>query len=250
MHFTAYAAPDTPEEVVSLLENRKNRIAAGNLWLRLSSNRGHTMIDLKNLGWDRIEEEAHSFLIGACVSLHMLETHEGLNRMCGNLFAKGLRSIVGVQLRNAATLGGCVYMRAGFSDLLTMLLPLNASVLLYPEEEIPLKDYIQLQPRRELLRGVRIPKQNLRMAYRSIRNTAGNLPILNCCVASSETGLFAAIGARPGRAVLSGGTGETPEGLLEKVAALRYSTNDAASADYRRHLAKVLTERCLREIGL
>lgn len=248
MKFNSYAAPASPDEVVALLEKRNNRIVAGNLWLRLSRCAGGTQIDLKNLGWDQIEETDDAYLIGASVTLHMLETHPGLNKMTGDLFAEGLRDIVGVQFRNAATVGGSLYMRAGFSDLLTMLLPLDATVLLYPEKEIPLAEYARLTPAGELIRGVRIPKQEVRVAYRALRNTAGNVPVLTCAVATRGGALYAAIGARPLRAELIGGSDESPESLTEKLALLTYGTNRAASEAYRRHVAGVLFSRCVTEI--
>ncbi|MCQ2458272.1 MAG: FAD binding domain-containing protein [Clostridia bacterium] len=248
MLFSSYAAPASPDEVIALLGKRNNRIAAGNLWLRMSRRTGGTMIDLKNLGWDQIEETDDAYLIGASVTLHMLETHPGLNAMTGNLFADAFRAIVGVQFRNAATVGGSLYMRAGFSDLLTALLPLNAAVLLYPEKEIPLAEYARLAPAGELIRGVRIPKQEVRVAYRALRNTAGSVPVLTCAVAARGSALYAAIGARPMRAELIGGPGEAPESLAAELTRLTYGTNRAASEAYRRHVAGVLFARCAGEI--
>ena len=248
MLFSSYAAPASPDEVAALLSKRSNRIVAGNLWLRLSRRAGGTMIDLKNLGWDRIEETDDAYLIGASVTLHSLETHPGLNAMTGNLFADGLRAIVGVQFRNAATVGGSLYMRAGFSDLLTILLPLDATVLLYPEKEVPLAEYARLTPAGELIRGVRIPKQKVRVAYRALRNTTGSVPVLTCAVAARGGALYAALGARPMRAELIGGPGESAESLAVKLTHLTYGTNRAASEAYRRHVAGVLFSRCAAEI--
>ncbi|MBO2517460.1 MAG: hypothetical protein CW338_09380 [Clostridiales bacterium] len=247
MNFTDYAAPGTPDEVLELLKKKQNRIAAGNLWLRLSGRSGGTMIDLKNLGWDRIEETEDAYIIGASVSLRALELHEGLNRMTGGLFAKALKDIVGVQFRNAATVGGSLSMRAGFSDVLTLLLPLDAAVLLYPEKEIPLEDFAAAAPGRELIRGVRIPKQKIRIAYRAIRNTAGNVPVLTCAAARRDGMLCAAIGARPRKAQLVRAGNGDPQDLLKKALELPFGTNAAATEHYRRHLAKVLLERCLKE---
>ncbi|MDO5435062.1 MAG: FAD binding domain-containing protein [Clostridia bacterium] len=248
MLFNAYTAPAAPDEVITLLGKQNNRIVAGNLWLRMSRRTGGTMIDLKNLGWDRIEETPDAYLIGASVTLHALETHPGLNAMTGDLFANGFRAVVGVQFRNAATVGGSLYMRAGFSDLLTMLLPLDASVLLYPEREIPLTEYARLAPAGELIRGVRIPKQETRIAYRALRNTSGSVPVLTCAAAVRNGCLCAAVGARPMRAVLLGGPGETKESLAAGVAELTYGTNRAASEAYRRHVAGVLFSRCIADI--
>ena len=247
MKFTNYVAADTPQEALALLGEGRSRIVGGNLWLRMSNLSGKTMIDLKKLGWDKIEEQADSYVIGAGVTLRQLETHPGLNEMTGGLFAKALRDIVGVQFRNAATVGGSLYMRAGFSDVLTMLLPLDGRVLLYPPDmEIPLQLYAEFRPGRELVRGIRVPKQPLRISYQSVRNTSGNVPVLTCCCCRKDGKLQAAIGARPHRAVMLESL--TGEKLAQKADALDYGTNAAASGAYRRHLAKVLLARCLQEI--
>ena len=246
MYFTNYAAPKTPQEALALLEKKRNRVVGGNLWLKMSSLTGETMVDLTQLGWDKIEETEESYLIGAMVSLRQLELHEGLNRMTGGLFASAFRPIVGVQFRNAATVGGSLSMRSGFSEVLTAFLPLQATVLLEPGEEIPLVEYAMRKPGRELIRGIRIPRQALSCAYQAIRNTSGNLPLLTCCVAADPRGFSAAIGARPHRAKLL--HGETAEELMEQALALDYGTNAAATGTYRRHLAQVLLSRCLENV--
>lgn len=45
---------------------------------------------------------------------------------------ESLRHIVGVQFRNLATVGGSLWGRFGFSDVLTLLLALDAQVELPP----------------------------------------------------------------------------------------------------------------------
>ena len=48
-------------------------------------------------------------------SLRTLETHPALNAWCQNMLCDSVKDIVGVQLRNMATLGGSLYSRFGFS---------------------------------------------------------------------------------------------------------------------------------------
>ncbi len=57
--------------------------------------------------------------MAVCAVLRQLETHEGLNRYLMVCFRECTRNIVGVQMRNCATVGGSIFARFGFSDILT-----------------------------------------------------------------------------------------------------------------------------------
>lgn len=52
-------------------------------------------------------------------TLRDIEMHEGLNKEFQNLFKEAVRHIVGVQFRNCATVGGSIFPKLGFSDVLT-----------------------------------------------------------------------------------------------------------------------------------
>lgn len=57
------------------------------------------------------------------VSLRELEKHPGLNELTGGTISNSVEHIVGVQFRNCATVGGSVFGRFRFSDVLTILMP-------------------------------------------------------------------------------------------------------------------------------
>ena len=111
------------------------------IWLKMENINVGTAIDLSGLGLDKIEETAEDFSIGAMVPLRQIELHEGLNAYTEGAVRESVRHIVGVQLRNLATVGGSIYSRFGFSDVLTMFLALNASVELYKGGIVPLSEY-------------------------------------------------------------------------------------------------------------
>lgn len=71
-------------------------------------------IDLSSLGLDQIEDKEDCFKIGAMVTLRELELHEQLNKATGNVLHDALKDIVGVQLRNLATIGGSVFLALAF----------------------------------------------------------------------------------------------------------------------------------------
>ena len=66
--------------------------------------------------------------IGCMVTLRELEVHEGLKGTFGNIFKEAVRHIVGVQFRNLATVGGSIFPRFGFSDVLTAFMSCDSYV--------------------------------------------------------------------------------------------------------------------------
>ena len=254
-----YVRPKTLEEAYQLNQNKRNRIVGGMLWLKMSHARINTAIDLCDLGLDTIEEREDAFHIGAMVTLRDLELHEGLNRFTDGAVAKAVRDIVGTQFRNMATVGGSVFGRFGFSDVLTVLLALDTYVELYHGGTVPLETFVK-QPRdRDLLTGILISKQPTAVSYQAVRNARTDFPVLTCAVSKRDGTYFASIGARPGRAMLI----RDEEGILanglteESIAAFAASaasrtptgSNLRGSADYRSHLVRVLCRRALQEIG-
>ena len=64
--------------------------------------------------------------IGARVTLRELEQHVGLNTYTHDAVKNAVKDIVGVQFRNMATIGGSIWGRFGFSDVLTVFWPWTA----------------------------------------------------------------------------------------------------------------------------
>lgn len=128
-------------EAYELCQKRSSLVVGGMVWLKMTNVTKRMVIDLSGLGLDRIEENEEEFSIGAMCSLRQLETHEGLNTYFGGIFKECTRHIVGVQMRNCATVGGSVYARFGFSDILTCLLALDAYVELYHGGMVPIKEF-------------------------------------------------------------------------------------------------------------
>ena len=126
-----YVLAKTLEEAYELNQKKSAVIVAGNMWLRMCGLNKQVAIDLSGLDLDGIEETQDGFVIGAMTTLRALETSEALDTAFGGAFKKALSPIVGTQFRNGATVGGSVYSRFGFSDVSTLLLALDAEVVLY-----------------------------------------------------------------------------------------------------------------------
>ncbi|HIU74265.1 MAG TPA: FAD binding domain-containing protein [Candidatus Pelethocola excrementipullorum] len=255
-----YVRAESLEQAYELNQKRTNRILGGMLWMKMSSNTVQNVIDLTDVVSAAIIEEEDSFVIGAMTCLRALETHEGLNRYTDGAVKESLRHIVGVQFRNVATVGGSVYGRFGFSDVLTMLLALDTYVELYRGGVVPLETYAEMPYDTDIIVNIIIKKTAMKTAYVSSRNTKTDFPVLACAVSFRNDEKRVVIGARPQKAMVIQAeddvmklSEEEAESLSELLAAQVYnqvktSSNMRGSGEYRRHLAKVLTKRACMQI--
>lgn len=259
LNIQTYVRAKSLEEAYTLNQKRNARVLGGMLWLKMASNTVGTAIDLCGLGLDTIEEDETCFTLGAMATLRMLEQHPGLAAYTQNAAAKAVQDIVGVQFRNMATVGGSVWGRFGFSDVLTLLLAADARVNLYKAGALPIETFAVMPYDRDLLISVTVPKyRDAVFAYKAMRIQRTDLPVLNCALARLDGEYRLAVGARPGKAVLlrdeNGllADGITPESAaaFAAYAAQNVPTgaNARGSAEYRTHLVEVLTRRCALEL--
>ncbi len=251
-----YIRAKSLEEAYTLGQKKNNVILGGMLWLNMQSRTVHTAIDLCDLGLDTIEETAEGYSIGAMVTLRDLETHAGLAELTQGAMAESLKHIVGVQFRNLATLGGSLYGRFGFSDVLTLFLVLDAKVELYGRGVMDIAEFARL-PRgtRDLLVRVMVPKDGRKVSYISQRNTATDFPTLACAISWKDGAYACAVGARPrkaalyedARGILAGGITEESAAAFGSYVAGRadFESNLRGSAAYREKICAVLVRRCL-----
>ena len=139
------------EEAYTLNQKKGSMILGGMLWTKMQDRTIQTAIDLCELGLDRIDENADAFFIGAMVSLREIELHEGLYAYTQGAVRDALKDIVGAQFRNLATVGGSIWGRFGFSDVLTMFLAMDTYVELFQGGIIPLQEFAEKKPDRDVL---------------------------------------------------------------------------------------------------
>ncbi len=254
-----YVKAESLEEAYQLNQSRSNRIMGGMMWLRLGRGSVNTAIDLCNLGLDKIEETEDSFSVGAYVTLRDLEKHEGLDAFSRGAVKEALSGIVGVQFRNMATVGGSIWGRFGFSDVLTVFLAMDSYAELYKGGIIPLEEFAKMKYDRDILVRIIVKKTPLKAVYTSMRNQRTDFPVITCAVSQVGNEYRAVIGARPSRAIvvrdengflLGGLTHENIEAFAKFTAENAPTfTNMRAGAEYRTHLVKVLTARSLSKLG-
>ena len=248
-----YVRAQSLEEAYQLNQAKRNRIVGGMLWLRLGRGGVGTAIDLSGLGLDKIEETEEEFSIGAMATLRQLEQHEGLNAYCSGAVRNAVKDIVGVQFRNMATVGGSIWGRFGFSDVLTVFLAMDCYVELYKGGVVSLEDFADMKKDNDILVRLIVKKTPGKVVYTAMRNQRTDFPVLTCALSNIGGEYRAVIGARPAKAmVIRDEKGLMPDGrafaafVAEKVPT---DSNIRGSAVYRTHLIRVLVERAAWELG-
>ena len=242
-----FLCPSSLEEAYqALTAARNNTVLGGCMWLRLGRRAIGTAIDLSALGLNRITDTGDTIEIGAMVSLRQLETSELLRQQYGTLFRDAVSGIVGTQFRNTATVGGSVYGRFGFSDVLTALLALPAQVKLYHRGTVSIEEFAAMPYEKDILECIILPKQAYAASYQHMRFQATDFPVLTCAVSCQDGVYRVSVGARPQKACLAY-SGQTPDAQAI-TDSLNFSSNMRASADYRRKICPVLIRRALEEV--
>lgn len=256
-----YVKPKTLEDAYDLNQVRGSRVMGGMMWMRLGNARVKTVIDLSDLGLDHIEDEGNVIKIGAMCTLRQVEECEALRELYGDGIAESICHIVGVQFRNQATIGGSIYGRFGFSDVLTAFLALDTFVELYDGGIVRLSEFVNRKPDKDILLSVIVRKSKRKFRYESIRQTKTDFPVIACSVVTGmvhgrETWYFS-VGARPMKAALVEKHWEIPADATEEQIAeyakeaaseFTYGSNMRGSAEYRQHLAEVLLKREISSI--
>ena len=247
-----YVRAQSLEEAWQLNQSKRNRIVGGMLWLRLGRGSVGTAIDLSCLGLDKIEETEEEFSIGAMATLRQLEQHGGLNAYTNGAVKTAVKDIVGVQFRNMATVGGSIWGRFGFSDVLTVFLAMDCCVELYKGGIIPLEQFANMKKDNDILVRLIVKKTPGKVVYTAMRNQRTDFPVLTCALSNIGGETKAVIGARPAKAmVIRDENGLMPDGKAFAAYVAQNAPTDSnirGSAAYRTHLVRVLVERAAKEL--
>ena len=257
------AQPDTLEAAYKVLkEKRSNAVLGGCAYLRLGTQKINTGVDLTKLGLRYIKEQNNCIEIGAMASFRDVETNQAINQYAGGMLAKAVAGVVGVQFRNTVTVGASVFMRYGFSDLLTALLALNAEVELVQGGRMSLGAFLDMPRGKDILTKVIIHKTEGQAAYQAMRNSAGDYPLVTVAVSYLNNEWKIVVGARPTRAKLAEKaaallteagtliTAELAEQAVQTAAEeLPFGSNRRASAAYRQAVAQTLIKRAIMEVA-
>ena len=130
------------------------------------------------------------------VSLRKLETHKSFQAWTRGAGADSLRHIVGTQFRNCATVGGSIYGRFGFSDVLDAVSGSGRQVKLFKGGVLPLREFLDREEDGDILLSVLVKKGQAFAAYESMRNEAVDFPVLTAAVCLRDGQFTVSVGAR------------------------------------------------------
>ena len=242
------------EEAYNLVkESPRNKIVAGGLWLKKGNTEVDTLIDLSKLGLDKIEDKKDYVEVGAMVTQRQFEKSESIPEMA----RKAVKSVMGPAFRNVATIGGSVYGKFGFSDVITGLLGYQVELVFYPEATISLLDYVKKPGFYDgILTHIRIYKENVKCFFKKTEITALDYPILNIAVTKGKQYRIV-VGSRPlvatrcekAEAYLNEGGKDFTKAAEIAVEELKFGDSIATKGEYRKQLALTYVRRGLEEVN-
>ena len=242
------------EEAYKLVkQSPRNKIIGGGLWLKKGGAEVDTLIDLSLLGLDKIEDKKDYVEVGAMVTQREFE----LSKLVPEMARNAVKSIMGPGFRNIATIGGSVYGKYGFSDVVTGLLGYKVDLVFYPEAVVSLLDCVKKPGFYDgILTHVRIYKENVKAFFKKVEITALDYPILNVAVTKGKE-YRVVVGSRPlvavrcekAEAYLNEGGKDFAKAAEIAVEELKFGDSIATKGEYRKQLALTYVRRGLEEVS-
>ncbi|NOY55701.1 MAG: hypothetical protein GXP34_06900 [Actinobacteria bacterium] len=267
--FTEYLHPASVEEAFRTLQKlgTRARLVAGGTDLTVHPPADvTTLVDLSRTGLGGITADDTGFHIGALTTLTDVLDYSPFADIWSGVIPTMLAQVASPLHRNAASIGGHL-ARGRLSDVVPVLLSVDARISFFDggHHHMPLADFYSTRKNRTRLvvTGVHLERDTGRAAFRKFARTTYDLAILNVACAIRLEGDVVSwarvvVGERPALAVelseassvlvghrLDAATiGRASEKAMETV---EVRNDPRASADYRRHLTRVLVRRCLTE---
>jgi len=252
-----YCRPKTVEEAYEkLITIEGAEIIGSGAFMRLSSRKINLAIDLQDAGLNYVKLENDEIKIGGATPLGDVERNEIIKNAFSGKLVEVFQMIWSVQLRNIATIGGTVFPRLGFSDLITTLLALNADVVLFNNGRMPLEVFLEEKIRKDILVEIILKNKDMKFSFQNVRNSFYDFSILNAAVSVDKDNNYRiAIGARPAVAKLAINAmnylkenNNIEEAAKIAAQEMDYGTNIKGSKEYREMIAPVLVKRGLEEV--
>ena len=256
-----YFAKSVEDAFDKLHENPKNSLIAGGLWMKKTAQSYETLIDLSRLGLDKIEDKGSEIHVGALTTLRAFEESPLINSLNSGATAFGVREIMGVQFRNMATIGGSVFGRYPFSDVIASLLVLDVKLHFYPEATLTLEEYLSYKGKYDgILTHIIIKKEESKGYFKKVKTTALDFPLVNISISHRNKKFYIAVGSRPMLASLCHKAMDYMNSLSSieeedfkkaaEIAAseLTFADSNNISKQYREDLTRVYVRRGLKEV--
>ncbi len=243
MTISEYHRPATLEEALALLartEVKSAPLGGGTLLNGLPDDEPEAVVDLQSLGLDSTSKDGNTLIIGAMTTLNRLTEDDSVPVMLQELSHREAPNTI----RNVATIGGTIGAGDPESGLLAGLLAYDAQVTVVNQtgsSQVPLGELLADPSHLDggVITSVSVPTGGAG-AYEHTARTPADIPIV----------LIAGHAASSGAIRLAAtGVGEAPI-IIDpgQIGALEPQPDFRGSADYRRHLADVLSQRVLNRL--
>ncbi|HZW57969.1 MAG TPA: FAD binding domain-containing protein [Nitrososphaerales archaeon] len=175
-----YIVPKSVEELLAVIGSEENpRIVAGNTLLNELGKRNllggvTALIDINELPLDYVKLGEDSITLGSLVTFTRLLREDFINRPAYSALKEALSAVHPIQVRNAATIGGCIGAGLPFLDVPPALLCLDAVIQITTCDGTQTNEYSKLAsdiaggiPAGQLITKIQLPKYNdrTRSAY-------------------------------------------------------------------------------------
>lgn len=231
-----YYRPSSMEEALSLLTQPNAAPLAGGTRLLANDIEPDRVVDLQALGLDGITHESGELRIGAMTRLADIENHDIPN---GELLKLAVYRAGPNTFRNAATLGGVIGSREPDSELLALLLAMEAALVFADRDSLSLADYLTPDERpKGLITEIHVPWAGGIGSLERVARTPADSPIVSVAVWKTSR-------------IMVGASGISPRPTLVDVNHLQvtHPGDFRGSTAYRQEMLTVLLRRALEKVS-
>jgi CO/xanthine dehydrogenase FAD-binding subunit len=248
---TEYYRPHNMEAALILMNMPNIRPLGGGTTLSHPGDDSFAVLDLQNLGLDKIHKSGNMLTIGATVTLQELlespHAHAALKA--------ALKLETPLNIRNIRTVAGALVTCNGRSPFAVVMLAMEAALTLVSEKSSLLGLDEILPLRQELLHGkliteIAIPT-DIKLAYESVARSPVDKPIVCAALAKWPSGRMRLVIGGWGKAPTLAMDGNEDSTISTASMNAAYNATDKwASADYRSNVAAILAKRCQENLSI
>jgi putative selenate reductase FAD-binding subunit len=250
-----YHRPQTMEEARKLLAQPDTQPIAGGTCLSRQSGASYSVVDLQDLGLDRIHKVGDILRIGATVTLQSLFESPHTSAP----MKKVLELEEPLNLRSMGTVAGTLVTCDGRSPFGTLMLALDSKLVFNSDDGsltfgnyLPQRTgFLPSQPgiSSKLITSVEIPL-NVRLSFETVARTPLDKPIICAALVLWPSGRTRLTLGGWGKVPVLALDGNEAGGLQEAArAACSEAGDEWASAEYRMDMAGILVSRCLELVN-
>lgn len=183
----AYYRPQTIEEATKLLAKTNLEIVpiGGGSFVARHQENIDAVVDLQDLGLNRIESKKDYLLVGATTTLQDLVTNEILPENLRNAAKRDFS----YNIRQRKTIAGVIVEKPESSILLLALCALGSKIILLPSnKELDITYWVQsesVQDKGQFIGYIKIP-QNIQIEYECVSKTKEDKPLIAIAICKEQ----------------------------------------------------------------